>query len=540
MRCRDAVLLVAFGLALTLGACESDVGHDDAGDAMVDRVTEATPPEGESSPAGSAQAAGTGPDKSTGMGTDKPTPSEVAEAPMQEAVDDAKEALEHDGEVAEESDALADAVEGLEADAGRTAPAHELHGRVSMSYRARKRGSLNDEDLYGYLSADLRRPEDRDLSLHLFARTTVDLDGDSNRRNNLFTSLNDWRNDDVDFKLYEAYADLEGDLAPSSLGVRRIRLGRHRMHAGLSFLMDGGRVDFDRVRDFGNLEISIFGGVPAYLYDSSRSEDWMAGFNLGIEPFVETRLEFRYVHISDKNEWIGGDRHDEFMAVSWQQKVFEELRFEVLWNLVGLDTRDARLRVYAEVPDAELTITASWFWQDDVTLEYTTPLDPFVGVLGTSFSYHQGELQVTKLFGEHFSADIGFTIRGLEDGGREASFNREFTRLWATLSTHRWPFDDLGLAVTVEWWDADDDESLTAGGELDWRPTKDLRINAGSYYSLYKYDLFVIEERFDVTTLFLRARWDVVESLRLDARYEFETGDEGDFHVFHAGFTWRF
>jgi hypothetical protein len=78
------------------------------------------------------------------------------------------------------------------------------------------------------------------------------------------------------------------------------------------------------------------------------------------------------------------------------------------------------------------------------------------------------------------------------------------------------------------------------GFEVTWRHTADFRLSAGVYYSLYKYDLFTVDEREDATTLFLRARWRIDENFRLDGRYEFETGDEGDFHTVWVGLTWSF
>ena len=44
-----------------------------------------------------------------------------------------------------------------------------------------------------------------------------------------------------------------------------------------------------------------------------------------------------------------------------------------------------------------------------------------------------------------------------------------------------------------------------SGGEITWRANEKLRFITGSYYSLYKHDLFVVDEREDVTTIFLRA-----------------------------------
>ncbi len=419
-------------------------------------------------------------------------------------------------------------------------PAHQLEGYVALSYRARTRGSRNDEDLYGYVSLDIKRPSKRDVSLHVYGRATLDLDGSGDSGRSPFFSLNDVNGDRFDGKLYEAYVDLEGPLAPGVLGVNKIRLGRQRIHAGLSFLVDGGRVDFEKWKSLANLEVSIFGGIPVYLYDTSRTGDWMAGIDVTMRPFAQTRIDLRYVHIQDNNDWIGSEKIDDYASLTWRQGVGDHARFSVIWNTVGLDTRDIRTRGSLDVPDWDLSIIVSWFYQDKVALEYTTVLDAFVGVIGTSFAYHQGDIQVTKLFGDNFSIDLGATVRQLANDANESSFNREFYRLWLTLSSHKWPTDELSIAITGEWWDGSDDQIFTAGTEIDWRPTKELRFTIGSFYSLYKYDLFLVDEREDVTTIFLRARWQVIKNLRLDGRYEYETGDEGNFHSFWAGFTWRF
>lgn len=439
-------------------------------------------------------------------------------------------------EMATAVDEMADAPA---AQAGESSP-FEVSGALSLSYRARIRDDDNDEDLYGYLRLDGGRAENRDLSFHFYGRATYDLDGDVSDGSNTFFSINDVGGDRLDAKLYEAWIDLEGDLVPSSLGVRRIRLGRQRVHAGLSFLMDGGRIDFRKVDDLGNLEIAIFGGVPEYLYEASRSGDWMAGIDVNIRPSKSTRLDFRYVHIEDENRWVGGEASDDFVSVDFMQEFFENFRIFTTWNSTGFDTRDIRVRANLEIPDWDLEINAVYFFQEKITREYTTLLDYFEGVLGVSYAYHQIDLEISKWFGEHFGLDAGFTLRELEDDDEEAAFNREFHRLWLTFSTQQWPVEDVDLALTFEWWDGSADETLSLGGELDWRATEDLRVSFGSFYSLYKYDLFVVDERTDVTTIFLKLRWKLDRGFRLDGRYEFETGDEGDYHTFFLGFDWRF
>ena len=73
-----------------------------------------------------------------------------------------------------------------------------------------------------------------------------------------------------------------------------------------------------------------------------------------------------------------------------------------------------------------------------------------------------------------------------------------------------------------------------------WRPNKKLRFSTGSYYSLYKSDLFVVDERQDVTTIFLRMDWKIRNGFRVDGRLEYETGGQGDFYSAILGLTWSF
>jgi hypothetical protein len=94
--------------------------------------------------------------------------------------------------------------------------------------------------------------------------------------------------------------------------------------------------------------------------------------------------------------------------------------------------------------------------------------------------------------------------------------------------------------VTGELWYADDADTASVGGEVTWRPNDCWRIGTGSYYSLYKQDYFIVDEHEDVTTIFLRVRWDLDDHFRFDGRYEYETGDEGDYHTFLLGMTWTF
>ncbi len=420
------------------------------------------------------------------------------------------------------------------------ASGYEVSGSISLSYRSRIKGGRNDEDLYGYLSLSGGTSGVDDVTFHVFGRGTLDLDGDEDR-SNVFTSLNDIGRDPLNLKLYEAYVSLEGGAAPSALGVRRIQIGRQNVVARFSYLVDGARIEFETLRYLGDMRIAVFGGVPEYLYESNRSGDWLVGADIRFRLFSRTDVSLRYTHIEDGDSFVdGGALQDDYGSVTIRQGFSDNVFLSATWNTLDGDTRDATLRLDWNVPDADLSIRASYRFQNDIEKEYTTVFDSYVGVLGRSFAYGQFNLEISKLLGEHFAVDGGFTVRQLIDDDKDSPFNREFFRGWLTFSSIKWPTDCLSLSITGEYWDGDDDKTASAGFEADWRPCDPLRFTAGTYYSLYKYDLFTVDERQDATTLYLKIRWKLPADLRFDGRYEYETGDEGNFHSVLLGLTWSF
>lgn len=430
----------------------------------------------------------------------------------------------------------------LNGHAGEAETPFDISGYLTLSYRGRLRSSRDDQDLYAYLSVDAGDPEVNDVSLHLFGRATYDLDGDADDTSSLFGSLSDVFDDQLDVKLYEAFVELRRSWAPSALGMRRIRLGRQEVHAAYTYLLDGARIDFEKIEDVGDLEISVFGGIPELLYDSSRSGDWLVGAEAALRPFDTTRVELRYVHAEDRNDFGGPTRtrRDDYASIAVRQRIGEDGNVSVEWTTIDARTRDVFVRLAWEWPDVDFGVRASYRYQKTIDEEFTPSYDPYVVVLGTSYAYHNFQVDVSKLFGDDFGIDAGFNGRVLDNDDNTGPFNRQFARTWLTASTYGWPIKNVDLSITGEYWNGDDDETATAGFELDWRPETDLRFTAGTYYSLYKYDLFIVDERTDATTLFFRVRWDLDPAFRIDARYEFETGDEGDFHALWAGVTWRF
>ena len=101
---------------------------------------------------------------------------------------------------------------------------------------------------------------------------------------------------------------------------------------------------------------------------------------------------------------------------------------------------------------------------------------------------------------------------------------------------------DTGFDLTLsgDWWSGTDQDVSGLGFELghDLGPNVDLAL--GSYYSLYKYDLFLVSERDDVRTWFIAARWQRTSNRTLEVRYDYEDADFDTFQTVRVEAAWRF
>jgi hypothetical protein len=417
----------------------------------------------------------------------------------------------------------------------------DVSGMLSLSYRGRATDGASDNDVYAYLSLDAGDPEVNDAVFHLMGRLTYDFDGDADNKSNPFGSLNDINGHSYDSHLYEAFVDLRRSLVPGGMGLERIRVGRQNLYAAFSYLVDGVRFDFERPKNcWGDVRVSVFGGIPEYLYEDSRSGDWIAGFDVGFKPWRDGRMDIRYAHVEDSNDWVD-EEVDDYASVTLRQRFSDDFDVWAIWNTIDAGTRDASIRFNWANPCHNLDFHGTYRYQATITNEYTTIYDPYVGVLGTSFAYHEISLDGSKLMcNDHLGIDAGISARILQDSSNEAPFNHEFVRGYVTVSGYGWPKPELDLSLTGEIWEAQGDDTYSLGGEVTWRTNDRLKLIAGSYYSLYKHDLFVVDEREDVTTFFLKAVWRPNDCLRFDGRLELETGDEGDFVTAVLGATWIF
>jgi hypothetical protein len=136
--------------------------------------------------------------------------------------------------------------------------------------------------------------------------------------------------------------------------------------------------------------------------------------------------------------------------------------------------------------------------------------------------------------------DLGADVRRVSDDDDVGEYNRDWERYYATASVQDAFVPGLTLSVTADQWDGEGRDIGTWGADATREIGERWRVSAGSYYSLYKYDLYANEERDDVRSYYARARFEKSDRLRFDLGYEFEDDDFEEYHLVRWGMTWRF
>jgi hypothetical protein len=134
----------------------------------------------------------------------------------------------------------------------------------------------------------------------------------------------------------------------------------------------------------------------------------------------------------------------------------------------------------------------------------------------------------------------GMDLRRVSDEDDVGDFNRDFERYFLRADLNDTLPAELDLGAVGEVWVSDGSDITTWGLDLERQFGAQLEASAGTLFALYKFDVATEEERENVRTWFLRARWKRTKSTTLDFEYDYEDSDGTDFHTLRLGGTWRF
>jgi hypothetical protein len=402
-----------------------------------------------------------------------------------------------------------------------------IHGSLDLRYRGRKAGDASDHDASATLALDIGDPERHAFTGHFLGRAWGDLGGDDA----LFSGLDDTFDDSLSGILYYGYVDAHG-----LDSLEALRLGRQQLWETPAFLVfDGGLVE---AGDRSRLSVGVYGGLRTQYYDTSAPNDVVAGAYGEGRPWDGGRVRLDYMYLEDE-ERLGSDQNDLLGLKLWQL-VGEELTLEGGYTALEGEDRDLRLRALYVDPEADLTLQAHFYKLLETQREQALELDPYFSALMEYFPFEQLGLSATKGFDDVLNLSLGIDLRELDEADQVGEFNHEFERYYLSGTLLDLFVDGLDLTLTGDVWDDEAQDVQTWAVDLSKQLDERFHGSLGSYYSLYKYDLFAESERDDIRTYYARLRYDPTQSLSFDVEVDYEDDDFEEYYTLRVGATWLF
>jgi len=381
---------------------------------------------------------------------------------------------------------------------------------------------FRDQDLYGELRLDVTNIRSGRFEFHFLGAVRDDLDGKSDVKT--FDPLEDIGNthtSDVMAQLYEAHLDIN-DLFT---GLPQVRLGRQASTRDQQVFFDGAALDLRPARF---LSFTLYGGLPVNFFevDGEEGKDTVAGGGVDIAAGSSTGISVDYLAIHDDRTYFD-DRSltDRLWSFKVWQRFSRNVKATAKLRYQNGESRDLNVRLLGVLPEQGAEIGATYVRQFHDQAEQTNALSPFYDVMGTSHPYQSIDVRLRKLFGARYAVDLGYFQRELIKSAESGTFNREYARASAGFQVNGFLFSQLSLLVTGERWDSEEQGFSSAGADLTYafgRSGKAGSLSLGTYYSLYKYDESLQEERDRVRTYYLKGRAALATQLSLTAAYELE------------------
>ena len=426
----------------------------------------------------------------------------------------------------------------------QTTNASFLRGTFSTSYRYRTTrlsgDRVNDHDLLEQLRIDYATPRESTYEIHFLATSGQDLDGDQDRTDFFpFEDISDARDTWWSGYLYEAHVDMN-NLLPA---LTQLRIGRQSGARDEPVFFDGIAADMAVTR---RVNLTVYGGTAVHFHelDDDWGSDTLAGAGLDYFPFRTTQLSLDYLYARDKREAsLTTDQEDKLTSIKIRQRFSPFLRAMAALRSVNGESRDANARAIKAFPSMDMEVSLAYFRQFRTQNELSNELSSYYDVLGQSDPFQSLDVKIRKFLGPRYALDLGYFARELTKDQAESAFNREYRRTFAVLDAMDVFYDGLSLSLIGEYWETGDKEYAAAGFDAQYRRKKNKKsatINAGTYFSLYKYDYyFQLGEREQVRTFYVSGKTPLTTALSVKARYEYEDSIE-NYHSLKIGMGYDF
>ena len=419
-----------------------------------------------------------------------------------------------------------------------------LKGSFSADYQFRTTevsgDRVSDNDLYEKLRLDSIGSPAKGYEFHLLATARQDLDGDQNETGFFpFEDIGDTYDTSWRGYVYEGHIDLNNPLPH----VTQLRFGRQAGAAEEPVFFDGLVADLTVTH---NLNLTVYGGASVHHYELEYDwgSDTLGGARIEYFPFRRTKLSLDYLYVDDERDLIlGTDQQNDLLSFKVHQRLGPSLRTMAGFRYLDDEPRDMKVRAIKSFLDAGMELSLTYFRQSREQNELSNELSPFYDVMGTSDPFESIDMKLRKFFGRRYTLDLGYFHRDLIKDREENAFNRQYERAFAMFGINDVFSERMSLAITGEYWETGDTEYTSGGLDAEYRlkrGQKSTKIIAGTYYSLYKYDYYILlGEREHVQTYYLKTKMPLGMGLTMNARYEYEDSIE-DYHTLKVGVRYDF
>jgi hypothetical protein len=377
--------------------------------------------------------------------------------------------------------------------------------------------------VFSELRFDMSKPKSNNYELHLFGTLRYDILGDqAGKPKYPYEDIGNTSRHRTMVQLYEAHLAFNKPFS----GTTQIRIGRQDGLRDEPVFFDGIAADISLAQ---KLAMTVYGGAAVHFFelDNRWGDDRLAGIGVDFFPRSGTGINLDYVYVDDKRTLPGTIiRHDHLASLRLNQRFSPNFRTTIKARSVNDDPRDIMLRVAAAAPDAGLELIGSYFRQFRVQNELTNELSAYFEILGQSSPYQTFDVKTRVLFGPRFSIDLGYFQRSLLQSAEENAFNRSFRRTFAVLDITGLLLRGLSLSIIGEHWRSGPQDFTSSGYDLGYafkQGGRSPNIHAGSYYSLYKYDYYLLYgERTNVRTDYVKIELPIARRFALSGSFETE------------------
>lgn len=419
-----------------------------------------------------------------------------------------------------------------------------IDGHLTSKYVGRSASysdsNYSDHDIYEYLRFDITWPGAGEYEVHFFGIARQDLDGGRNVHD--FSPLEDIgsaRDSGYTGYVYDAYVALNRPLGP----ISQLRVGRQAGTRDEPVFFDGFAADLIVIP---NVTATIYGGSAVHFEELGHEvgQDSLGGVGVDLSTSFKSVISIDYLNVHDQRGSLGySSQNNDLYSIKLWQRFDKFMRAMARYRYMNGEGRDLKVSAFGTFVEQDFEVALSYYRQFSRQEELANELSLFYDIVGTTHEYESYDLKLRKFIGAHYAVDLGYYDRGLVYDSDESYFNRDFSRLYASLDIIDRIRKGLTLSLAGERWKTGGNSywstGLDAAYMFRWQGKRS-RLNAGTYYSLYKDNRYVqLGEREKVQSYYAKVTMPIGRYLTANSRYEYEDGLD-KYHTLSFGVRYDF